>query len=48
MKTEKERYLTPAVKILMFETEQMICAQSNIGGIEDMIDDPEDYGDLFE
>lgn len=48
MKTEKERYLSPAVTILMFETEQIICAQSNMGGTEDFTDDREDYGDLFE
>ena len=48
MKTNKERYLTPAVTILMFETEQIVCAQSNMGRTEDFIDDSEDYGDLFE
>lgn len=48
MKTNNERYLTPTVTILMFEMEQMVCAQSSMGGMEDFIDDPEDYGDLFE
>lgn len=48
MKTNKEHYLTPTVKILMFETEQVVCAQSSMGGTEDFTDDPEDYGDLFE
>lgn len=48
MKTDKNCYITPTVTILMFETEQVVCAQSNMGGTEDFTDDQEDYGDLFE
>lgn len=48
MKTNEKRYLTPAVMILMFETEQIVCAQSGTGGMEDLTEDPNDYGDLFE
>lgn len=48
MNRNKEQYLTPSVMILRIETEQIVCAQSNIGGNEDFTDDQEDYGDLFE
>lgn len=48
MKKEKIHYSRPAVNVLMLETEQVVCAQSNTGGTEDFTDDREDYGDLFE
>ena len=48
MKTTVERYLTPTITTLMFETEQFVCAQSGFGDIEDFFEDPEDYGDFFE
>lgn len=48
MKTSEKRYITPTVTTLMFETEQLICAQSGSVGLEDFTDDPNDYGDFFE
>ena len=48
MKTAKKNYQRPAVTILMFETEQLVCAQSGFGDIDDFFEDPEDYGDFFE
>lgn len=48
MKAAKKNYQTPAVTTLAFETEQLVCAQSGFGDIEDFFEDPEDYGDFFE
>lgn len=47
MESSKEYYITPAVFMLVLETEQLVCAQSGIGGNEDLIEDPENYDDIF-
>lgn len=48
MKKTNENYETPAVSMILFEAEQLVCAQSGFGDIEDFFEDPEDYGDFFE
>lgn len=48
MKSSNNHYLTPTVTTLMLETEQMVCAQSNAGGNENLFDDPDDYDGLFD
>lgn len=48
MKIEKHTYVKPEARVLMFCTEQVVCAQSGIGGNEDMTEDPDDYTDFFE
>lgn len=48
MNIPENKYVTPEVTTLILNTEQVICSQSTSGGLEDIIDDNEDYGDFFE
>lgn len=48
MKTADNIYVRPEAKTIMLCTEQVVCAQSGMGGNEGMTEDPDDYSDLFE
>lgn len=47
MKRTNENYLTPTIRILVLETEQQICVQSESNGTEDLYDITDGLDDLF-
>ena len=47
MKRTNENYLSPAIRILILETEQHVCTQSGANGTEDLYDVTDGLDDLF-
>lgn len=47
MKRTNENYITPVIRILILETEQHVCTQSEANGTEDLYDVTEGLEDLF-
>jgi len=48
MKTEKDKYTSPAMEVITMEAEQYLLIGSGSGSTEGLYDDVNDYSDYFE
>ena len=48
MKTETDKYISPAMEVITMEAEQYLLIGSGSGSTESLYDDVNDYSDYFE
>lgn len=48
MKTETNKYISPAMEVITMEAEQYLLIGSGSGSTESLYDDVNDYSDYFE